>query len=87
MDALLSERTIFYPEEKPLTWKFRNLHQSLVGIWVVAEIEWDTKGIISQNSWFCPVRVNGNNVDKAILKSGKIQIRKSLYILYDKNGN
>ena len=68
----------FYPEEKPLTFG-KNSVISINHWWVfgvVAEIEWDNKAHhISKLSWFCPVRVNGNNVDKAILKSGdKIQV-------------
>ncbi len=68
----------FYPEENPLTFG-KNAVISIDHWWVfgvVAEIVWADKAhVINKTSWFCPVKVNGNNVDRALLKAGdKIQI-------------
>ncbi len=68
----------FYPEENPLTFG-KNAVISIDHWWVfgvVAEIVWADKAhVINKLSWFCPVKVNGNNVDRALLKAGdKIQI-------------
>ena len=63
----------FYPEENPLTFG-KNAVISINHWWVfgvVAEISWADKAhIIAKKSWFCPVKVNGNNIDKQMLKAG-----------------
>ena len=68
----------FYPEENPLTFG-KNAVISIDHWWVfgvVAEIVWADKAhILNKTSWFCPVRVNGTNIDRQMLKAGdKVQI-------------
>ena len=68
----------YYPEENALTFG-KNSVISINHWWVfgvVAEITWVEKShVISKTSWLCPVRVNGSNIDKRILKAGdKIQV-------------
>ena len=71
----------FYPEENSLTFG-KNAVISINHWWVfgvVAEISWADKAhVIAKTSWFCPVKVNGNNVDKTMLKAGdKVQVGNS----------
>ncbi len=73
-----SHGRFYYPEENDLTFG-KNSVVSINHWWVfgvVAEIHWvDKSHVLSKTSWLCPVRVNGTNVDKTILKAGdNIQI-------------
>lgn len=73
-----ADKRFFYPEENPLTFG-KNAVISINHWWVfgvVAEISWEDKAhVLTKSSWFCPVRVNGNNVSRTILKANdKIQI-------------